>query len=65
MNMEKNSRLVDLLPMLAFLGYWLYAGLFASLMTGDRRLVLLGLVTLPALAAMAAAIWRTSVNRDR
>lgn len=58
--MEKNSRLVDLLPMLAFLGYWLYAGLFASLMTGDRRLVLLGLVTLPALAAMAAAIWRSA-----
>lgn len=63
--MEKNSRLVDLLPMLAFLGYWLYAGLFASLMTGDRRLVLLGLITLPVLGAMAAAVWRTSVNRDR
>lgn len=58
--MEKNSRLVDLLPMLAFLGYWLYAGLVPAIMTGDSRLVLLGLVTLPALAAMAAALWRAS-----
>lgn len=58
--MGKNSRLVDLLPMLAFLGYWLYAGLLAAVMTGDRRLLLLGLVTLPVLAAMAAALRRAA-----
>lgn len=46
--------------MLAFLGYWLYAGLVPAIMTGDSRLLLLGLVTLPALAAMAAALWRAA-----
>jgi len=53
------------LPMLAFLGYWLYAGLLAALATGDRRLVLLGLITLPVLAAMAEALRRTAAAQRR
>ncbi len=58
--MENKDRWTDYLPMLAFLGYWLYAGLLAAAATGDRRLVLLGLITLPVLAAMAEALRRTS-----
>lgn len=56
---------IDYLPMAAFLGYWLYAGLLAAAGTGDPRLLRLGLVTLPALAAMAEAIRRTAAGRRR
>jgi len=60
---ERKDGWIDYLPMAAFLGYWLYAGLLAALATGDRRLLLLGLITLPALAAMAAAVRRTARGR--
>ncbi len=63
--MENRDRWIDRLPMLAFLGYWLYAGLLAALLTGERKLVLLGLITLPVLAAMAAALRRTAAARRR
>lgn len=60
---ERKDGWIDRLPMLAFLGYWLYAGLFAAVMTGDGRLLLLGLITLPVVAAMAWALRRTADAR--
>lgn len=63
--MESKDRWVDYLPMLSFLGYWLYAGLLAALTTGERKLVLLGLITLPVLAAMAEALRRTAAAQSR
>ncbi len=60
-----KERWIDCLPMVAFLGYWLYAGLLAALLTGERKLVLLGLITLPVLAAMGEALRRTLSGRGR
>lgn len=62
--MERKDRWIDYLPMLAFLGYWFYAGLFAAAATGDRRLVLLGLITVPVLAAMLWALRLTAAGRQ-
>jgi len=62
---ERKDNWTDYLPMLAFLGYWLYAGLLAAFMTGDPRLPRLGLITLPVLAAMAEALRRTAAARRR
>lgn len=61
--MQKKTSGLDFLPMLAFLAYWLYAGLFAAVVTGDPRLVKLGLITLPVIAAMAAAVYKTAAAR--
>lgn len=63
--MEEKDRWIDRLPMLAFLGYWLYAGLLAAVLTGDRRLTLLGLITLPVLAAMVWALRGTAAGRGK
>ena len=55
MNENSFPRLFRLLPILAFFAYWAYACLAGALLANDPRLVKLGVLTLPLLAAMAAA----------
>lgn len=55
---SRPSAVLDLLPIAAFLAFWLMAGLLSALVTADGRLVALGVVTLPAVAAACAAAWR-------
>lgn len=54
--MDKSfPRLFKLLPILAFFAYWAYACLACAVHTSDPRLIKLGILTVPLLAAMAAA----------
>jgi sulfite exporter TauE/SafE len=52
---DGSDRWVDYLPLLALLGFWLQAAVVGSLLSNDLRLVALGVVTLPALAALGLA----------
>ena len=52
----KFNRALDYFPILAYFGFWLQGAALASIMTGEIRLMALGVVTLPAMAAMAAAV---------
>lgn len=56
MNEKSFPRLFKLLPILTFFAYWAYACLASAVHTNDPRLIKLGLVTLPLLAAMLAAV---------
>ena len=54
----RNGKLLDYLPIIAFLGYWLYGGLIGALVTGEARLMMLGFVTVPVVGAMLAAAFK-------
>ena len=58
MSEKTKDRWFACLPVMVFFAYWLYACLFCAVMTGEARLLGLGLVTLPLLAAMAATVVR-------
>jgi sulfite exporter TauE/SafE len=51
-------RRVDYYPIVALVGFWFLAGFLSSLDTGAPRLVALGVITLPALAATGIATRR-------
>ena len=54
----RPSAALDLLPIVAFLAFWLMAGLLSALLTEEPRLLALGVVTLPAVVAACVAAWR-------
>jgi uncharacterized membrane protein len=58
--MEKSrfDRALDYFPILAYFGFWLQGAALAAVITGDVRLMALGLVTIPAVAAMVVAVLR-------
>ena len=55
MDKDKFDRLLDYFPLLAYFGFWLQGAAISSIFTGEPRLMGLGLVTLPAIAAMLYA----------
>jgi hypothetical protein len=55
---DLKERLLDCLPIFAFLVYWLTAGLLSALAAGDARLPRLWPVTLPVLVFMGAGLYR-------
>lgn len=55
MNSSRFDRLLDYFPLLAYLGFWLQGAALSAVITGDPRLMKLGVVTLPALLALLAA----------
>jgi hypothetical protein len=54
------DRLIDYLPIAAYLGYWFFGAFIGALVIGELRYVMLGLVTLPAVAAMVAAALKSN-----
>jgi hypothetical protein len=52
---SQRDKLIDYFPLLAYFGFWLQGAAISSIITGDYKLMLLGLVTLPALAALGLA----------
>jgi len=58
MDEKRFDKLLDYFPLLAYFGFWLQGAAISSVITGDPRLMALGVVTLPALAAMVAAAVR-------
>jgi hypothetical protein len=52
MDKEKFDKLLDYFPIIAYFGFWLQGAAISSVFTGDPRLVALGFVTAPAIAAM-------------
>ena len=63
MDQEKFDRLLDYFPLLAYFGFWLQGAAISSVFTGEPRLMALGLITLPALAAMAWAALRIRARK--
>ena len=62
MERSRFDRALDYFPILAYAGFWLQGAALSALITGDLRLIALGLITLPALFAMALAILRIRVR---
>ena len=56
--MTRSDKMLDYFPILAYAGFWLQGAALAALITRDPRLIALGLVTIPAVAAMLAAVVR-------
>jgi len=52
MKTSRFDKLLNYFPILAYLGYWFYGPFIGALIIGDPRFVKLGLVTIPAIAAM-------------
>jgi sulfite exporter TauE/SafE len=52
---QRPNRLLDYFPCLAYLGFWFQGALLGSIVTGEPKLMALGIVTLPALLALALA----------
>ena len=60
MIMEKKrfDKILDYFPIIAYFTFWFQGAAVASLLTGDPRLVKLGFVTIPAIAAMIVAVFK-------
>jgi hypothetical protein len=55
METTDRDRLLDYLPLLAYMGFWLQGALIPALLIGELKLILLGFITAPALAALGIA----------
>jgi predicted branched-subunit amino acid permease len=55
MSSSRLNPVLDYFPLLAYLGFWLQGAAIGAVITGDPRLIKLGLVTIPALLALLAA----------
>ena len=64
MSSSRRDRLLDYFPILAYFGFWLQGAALAALLTRDSRLIALGLVTAPALAAMILAVIKIRKRRQ-
>ena len=62
MDKQKFDRLLDYFPIIAYFGFWLQGAAISSIFTGEPRLMALGFVTAPAIAAM---IWAAFKIRRR
>ncbi|HUT55769.1 MAG TPA: hypothetical protein VM658_20430 [bacterium] len=62
--MTRADKRLDYYPILAYAGFWLQGAAVAALLTRDPRLIALGLVTIPAVAAMAVAAVRIRRRGD-
>ena len=51
-----SNRRLDYYPILAYFGFWLQGALIGALITGEPKLIMLGLVTVPALLALLIAV---------
>jgi len=59
MNMpNENNELLGMLPVLAFLGYWLYSCLICAVLNGDPRLLKIWFVSSPVLIASGFSLIR-------
>lgn len=58
MNERTKNNMLDYLPVLSFFIFWFQAALGGALYIKDPALIKLGVVTLPAVAAMIAAVVR-------
>ena len=65
MKTKQPSPIIDYFPLLAYFGFWLQAGLIASIMTGEPKLMALGLVTAPAILALGAATVKVHENHKK
>ncbi len=55
MEKSKFEKIVDFFPLIAYGLFWLQGALIGSIVTGEPKLMALGFVTIPAIAAMVAA----------
>ncbi len=58
------ERALDYFPIIAFFGFWLQGAAVSSLITGDPRLMALGVITVPAIAAMIVAVIKIRKSRQ-
>ncbi len=64
MEKKDKGKLFAYLPILAYLGFWLQGCLVPSFMTHRPALVALGIVTAPAIIALAVAASRINKSSD-
>ncbi|HAT71443.1 MAG TPA: hypothetical protein DCS63_01330 [Elusimicrobia bacterium] len=55
---NENNKFIESLPVLAFLGYWLYSCLICAALSGDVRLLKIWFVSSPVLIASALSLIR-------
>ncbi len=55
---SRFDKILDYFPILAYFGFWLQGAAIGAIITGDPRLMKLGFVTIPAIAAMFLAIFK-------
>lgn len=65
MEASSKDRIIDYFPIIAYFGFWLQGAVFAAILTGDTKLMVLGVVTAPAIAAMVLAIFRIARGHAR
>ncbi|UCD85277.1 MAG: hypothetical protein JSU92_03540 [Deltaproteobacteria bacterium] len=58
MEPSRFDKILDYFPILAYFFFWLQGAAIGAIITGDPRLMKLGFVTLPAIAAMILAVFR-------
>ena len=63
MDSEKFDKLIDYFPVIAYFGFWLQGAAISSIFTGEPRLMALGIVTAPAIAAMIYAAFLIKKRR--
>ncbi|MCM2268145.1 MAG: hypothetical protein NDI60_10285 [Elusimicrobiales bacterium] len=59
-----SQKMIETLPILAFLGYLLYSCLICALLSGDARLLKIWFVAAPALIAAALALRSVLSRRE-
>ncbi len=52
------DKYLDYFPIIAYFGFWLQGAAIGALMTGEPKLIALGVVTTPAMAAMVYAAYK-------
>jgi uncharacterized membrane protein len=62
--LNRSGRMLDYFPILAYAGFWLQGAALAALITREPRLIALGVVTIPAVAALALAALRIRRRQD-
>lgn len=55
MKNSKKDKLIDYFPIAAYFGFWAQGALIGAILTGEPKLMALGIVTTPAVAAMIIA----------
>ena len=55
---NRFDKILDYFPIMAYAGFYLQGAVLAAIKIGDPRLMALGIVTIPAVAAMIVAIIR-------
>lgn len=55
MEKSKKSKAVDYFPIIAYFLFWFQGALLGALLTGEPKLIALGVVTTPAILAMIIA----------